>query len=195
MAWCSQPRVGAAMSGETQTDATALLIRRLADRGLTLAVAESLTGGQLTAEFTRPAGASAVVVGGIVVYATELKHSLVGVDAALLAEHGPVHPEVAAQLAAGVRTAAAVNGRPADIGVSTTGVAGPDGQGGQEPGTVFVGVSSAAGTQVVRLALSGTRAQIRASTVRRAVEEVASVVGTVDAKNPDAFPHDAGGGE
>jgi nicotinamide-nucleotide amidase len=179
------------MNGSPATDQTAPLIRMLADRGLTLAVAESLTGGELTAEFTRPAGASAVVLGGIVVYATELKHSLVGVDAALLAEHGPVHPQVAAQLADGVRTAAAVNGRPADIGVSTTGVAGPDAQGGQQPGTVFVGVSSAQGTRVIRLMLSGTRAQIRAATVLRAVEAVAGAVGRAGAHDFEVVEGDA----
>lgn len=161
------------MSQHTAPDETARLIAELATRGLTLAVAESLTGGGLTAEFTRPAGASAVVLGGVVVYATELKHSLVGVDAALLAEHGPVHPDVAAQLADGVRRAAAVGGRPADIGVSTTGVAGPDPQGGQPPGTVFVGVSTSATTRVIALNLSGSRAEIRAEAVRRAVAAVA----------------------
>lgn len=164
--------------GAGTADQTATLIASLAARGLTLAVAESLTGGALTAEFTRPAGASAVVLGGVVVYATELKHALVGVNAALLAEHGPVHPDVAAQLAEGVRTALAVDGRAADIGVSTTGVAGPDAQGGQVPGTVFVGVSLATGTQVVRLSLSGSRAQIREDTVHRAVAAVIDGVGS-----------------
>jgi len=171
---------GGTVSGVT--DDTAQLIASLAARGLTLAVAESLTGGALTAEFTRPAGASAVVLGGAVVYATELKHVLVGVDATLLAEHGPVHPDVAAQLADGVRTALAVDGRPADIGVSTTGVAGPDGQGGQQPGTVFVGVSTIQGTDVVRLSLSGSREEIRAESVRQAVEQVMNAVGFVPAR-------------
>jgi len=165
------------MNPRTPVDEAARLIAGLAGRGLTLAVAESLTGGELTAEFTRPAGASAVVMGGVVVYATELKHSLIGVDAALLAEHGPVHPDVAAQLADGVRTTATVAGRSADIGVSTTGVAGPDQQGGQPAGTVFVGVSTNAGTRVIALKLHGSRAEIRAETVRQAVAAVAAAVG------------------
>lgn len=151
------------------TDATARLIARLTSHGLTLAVAESLTGGALTAELTRPAGASAVVMGGVVVYATELKHALVGVDAALLAEHGPVHPEVARQLARGVRDRLAVGGRQTDIGVATTGVAGPDAQGGRDPGTVFLGLSYGDTTEAVELSLSGDRAQIRAQTVAEAV--------------------------
>jgi competence/damage-inducible protein CinA C-terminal domain len=157
-------------------DVTASLIAELSARSLTVAVAESLTGGALTAELTRPAGASAVVLGGVVVYATELKHSLIGVDADLLAEHGPVHPVVAEQLARGVRERLAVGGRRADIGVATTGVAGPDPQGGREPGTVFVAVSTESGTAVLALALGGDRAHIRAETVRLAVEAVASAV-------------------
>ncbi|TAM67773.1 MAG: nicotinamide-nucleotide amidohydrolase family protein [Microbacteriaceae bacterium] len=161
----------------SRPDETRALIGALAARGLTLAVAESLTGGELTAEFTRPAGASAVVLGGVVVYATELKHSLIGVSATLLAAHGPVHPDVAAQLADGVRTATAVAGRSADIGVSTTGVAGPESQGGQQAGTVFVGVSTDAGTRVIALKLQGSRAEIRAETVRQAVAAVAASVG------------------
>lgn len=158
-------------------DETAELVACLARRHLTLAVAESLTGGELTAEFTRPAGASAVVLGGAVVYATELKHTIAGVDAALLAERGPVDPEVAIRLARGIRHALAVGGRAADIGVATTGVAGPDPQGGQEPGTVFIGISTDAGSHVLRLALAGSRAEVRAATVAAAVVGVRNAVG------------------
>src|SRR3954451_19717568 len=139
---------------------TATVVRELIDRGLTIAVAESLTGGLLTAELTSVPGASAVVLGGAVVYATELKHTLIGVDPDLLAEGGPVHPEVARQLADGVRRRLAVDGRPADLGLSTTGVAGPDPQGGRAVGTVFVGGSSANGTRAVELELSGDRDHI-----------------------------------
>ncbi|WP_223360974.1 MULTISPECIES: CinA family protein [unclassified Leifsonia] len=153
------------------------MIARLRATGTTVAAAESLTGGELTAELTRVPGASAVVLGGAVVYATQLKHSLLGVDADLLAAEGPVHPEVAAQLAEGVRTRLAVDGRPAGLGVATTGVAGPDPQGGRAVGTVFVGVSSDAGTRVVELALTGDRAAIRRATVERAVAELIAETG------------------
>ena len=159
---------------EPAHDATAALIARLAARGLTLAVAESLTGGQLTAELTRPAGASAVVNGGVVVYATPVKHTVVGVDEHLLDEHGPVHPEVARQLAERVRAVLAVEGRAADVGVSTTGVAGPDAQGGQPVGTVFVGVAFGTATRVAELHLVGDRAGIRAQAVAAAVDGVIS---------------------
>ncbi len=164
----------AAAAPDSDGDVTADLIARLIAGGLTIAAAESLTGGELTAELTRVPGASATVLGGVIVYATELKHSLLGVDADLLAAEGPVHPEVARQLADGVRTRLAVGGRPADVGVATTGVAGPDPQGGRAVGTVYIGVSTGEGTEAVELSLSGGRADIRRQTVERAVREVAS---------------------
>jgi nicotinamide-nucleotide amidase len=158
-------------------DLTARVVGELAARGLTVAAAESLTGGELTAELTSVPGASAVILGGAVVYATALKHSLLGVDQQLLDSSGPVHPEVARQLADGVRERLAVAGRPADIGLSTTGVAGPDPQGGQPVGTVFVGLASASGTRVVRLALSGSRAEIRRQVVEAVLSELAADLG------------------
>ncbi len=157
--------------------ATAAVVRALIDRGATIAAAESLTGGLLTAELTSVPGASAVVLGGAVVYATELKHTVLGVDAALLAAEGPVHPEVARQLASGVRERLAVDGRPADLGIATTGVAGPDPQGGRPVGTVFVGVASSRGTRAVALELSGDRDTIRRATVVSAVAELARELG------------------
>ncbi|WP_374010178.1 CinA family protein [Leifsonia sp. LS-T14] len=152
---------------------TVSVVRALIDRGLTIAAAESLTGGLLTAELTSVPGASAVVLGGAVVYATELKHTLIGVDADLLAAEGPVHPEVARQLAAGVRTRLAVGGRPADVGIATTGVAGPDPQGGRPVGTVYVGISSPNGTRAIGLELAGDRDAIRRRTVEEAVRALA----------------------
>src|SRR5690348_14782860 len=94
-------------------------------RGETLAVAESLTGGLLAATIVDVPGASRVFRGGLVVYATELKASLAGVDAGLLAERGPVDPDVARDLARGAALRCG-----AQWGLSTTGVAGPDPQGG-----------------------------------------------------------------
>jgi nicotinamide-nucleotide amidase len=150
------------------TDADALLgaLRR---RGWTLAVAESLTGGALADAFVRVPGASAVLVGAVVAYATPLKASVLGVDAELLRREGPVHPDVATQMADGVRRALAVDGRPADVGVATTGVAGPEPQGGQPPGTVYVAVATPAGAVVRRVALDGDRAAVRAGAVLAAL--------------------------
>jgi len=97
------------------------VVSELVSRGQTLAVAESLTGGLLAATLVEVPGVSKVFRGGLVVYATDLKATLAGVDQTLLAERGPVDPDVARELAAG---AARVCG--ADWGLSTTGVAGPE---------------------------------------------------------------------
>ena len=147
----------------------ARVLELLRASGRTLAVAESLTGGLLVDAFVRVPGASAVLHGGVVAYATPVKHSLLGVDAALLDAEGPVHPEVARQMADGVRRAVAVDGRPADVGLSTTGVAGPDPQGGRPPGTVFVGVAVGERILAARGDLPGDRAAVREATVELAV--------------------------
>jgi nicotinamide-nucleotide amidase len=142
------------------TDAE-VLVAALRERGWTLGVAESLTGGAVVSEIVSVPGASAVLRGGVVAYATPLKHTLLGVDAALLAEHGPVHPDVAAQMAEGIRRAAAVDGHAAEVGVSTTGIAGPDSPDGQPVGTVHIGVVTPKGIRSIPHLFSGTRAEIR----------------------------------
>lgn len=114
----------------------ARLLDRLSAEGLTVATAESLTGGLLVALLTEIPGSSAVVRGGLVVYATDLKHTLAGVDGDLLAARGPVDPEVAMRLADGARSRCG-----ASIGVGLTGVAGPDPQDGVAVGTWFCAVS------------------------------------------------------
>jgi nicotinamide-nucleotide amidase len=150
--------------------AAAETLERMIRRGLTIAVAESLTGGLLIAELIRPPGASAAVLGGVVAYSTELKHTLVGVDEALLAERGAVDAEVATQLADRVRSRLAVGGRPADIGIATTGVAGPDHQDGRPPGTVYLGLALAGRVSSRELTLTGGRDRIRAATVVAAID-------------------------
>lgn len=154
-------------------DQTAMLIRGLAEQGLTVATAESLTGGMLAGELVNVPGASAAFVGGIVAYHTQLKQTLLEVDAARLAETGPVDALVAQQMAEGVRQACAVDGRPADLGLATTGVAGPDpdAQTGRPAGTVYLGISTARGARAVRLVLEGDRPAIRTATVAAAVQE------------------------
>lgn len=146
------------------------LIAELRRRGLTIAVAESLTGGLLVAELIRPAGASDVVRGGVVAYATDLKHSVLGVDAAQLAATGPVAAEVARQMASGVRVMLGLDGVPADIGLATTGVAGPGPQDEHPAGTVFVGLALGTVVSAHRLQLSGDRDAIRAGSVKAALE-------------------------
>jgi nicotinamide-nucleotide amidase len=141
------------------------VIALLKQRGLTIAVAESLTGGLLVAELIRTPGASAVVNGGVVAYNTALKHSVLGVDAGLLAANGPVDPRVAEQMAAGVRSSLAVEGTPADVGISTTGVAGPRPQDGKPVGTVYLGFAIGTRVTSVTLHLSGSRDDIRTAVV------------------------------
>ncbi len=138
----------------------------------TIATAESLTGGLVCAALTDVPGASAVVRGSVVAYATELKAQVLGVDATLLATGGAVQAEVARQMATGV---CRVLG--SDVGVSTTGVAGPDPQDGRAVGTVFVAVAFGGEVTVRELALSGNRSSIRAKTVTQVLELVAGVVG------------------
>jgi len=166
----------------TVLDPTAELIATLTARHLTIGVAESLTGGLLTAELIRIPGASVVVSGGIVAYNTELKRTLLGVDGGMLAVHGAVHADVAIQMAVGVRTAVAIGGVRADVGVSTTGVAGPDPQDGQAPGTVFIGVSLEGGAFAIPMQLTGDRATIRAETVSAAVEAVRQLIAQNDSE-------------
>jgi nicotinamide-nucleotide amidase len=145
------------------------VVRLLTVKGGTLAVAESLTGGLVAAEITSVPGASKVFRGSVTAYATELKHELLSVDATLLAARGAVDPQVAAQMAAGVRKALGT-----DWGIATTGVAGPEPQDGQAVGTVFVAVDgplradsgSAGGGKVEALRLNGDREEIRRESVR-----------------------------
>lgn len=141
------------------------VVAALARRRLTVATAESLTGGLVAAELVGVPGASVVVRGGVVAYDTELKHRVLGVDAELLARRGPVDPDVAAQMARGVRDALRADAGPADVGLSTTGVAGPDPQGGQPPGTVFVAVALGDLVEVRSLDLEGDRSSVRHGSV------------------------------
>ena len=119
--------------GRTLAEVLGNLLRT---RSATVAVAESLTGGLLGAALTEEAGASDYFAGAAVAYATEAKGSVLGVDAGLLADPGPVSEEVAGQMAEG---AARLFG--ADLGLATTGVAGPAEQNGRPVGTIFVAAS------------------------------------------------------
>ncbi|GAA0317097.1 nicotinamide-nucleotide amidohydrolase family protein [Kineococcus aurantiacus] len=153
--------------------------------GLTVATAESLTGGLLCATLVDVPGASAVVRGGVVAYATELKASVLGVPADALARTGPVDGFVAEQMARGAR---AVLG--ADVGVATTGVAGPGPADGFPAGTVFLGLAAdwlPGGARHVRLALEGDRPAIRRDSVERALAEVSRLLRGRDAEQ-DAAP-------
>lgn len=148
-----------------RTEQAREIVSALLSAAQTVATAESLTAGLLCSELTEIPGSSAVVRGGLIVYATELKTSLAGVDADLLRRHGPVHPDVAQALAEGARSRCA-----ATWGVGLTGVAGPEPQAGVPPGTVHIGVAGPAGNRVRSVCLSGGRARVRHGTVGVALE-------------------------
>ena len=136
------------------------LLAALGARGWSLAVAESLTGGLVCAALVDVPGASSVLRGAVVAYATDLKGSLLDVDAALLESRGAVDPDVVGAMACGVRARLG-----ADVGLATTGVAGPDSQDGKRPGTVHVAVCTPDGTTTRSLRLVGDRAHVRAGSV------------------------------
>jgi nicotinamide-nucleotide amidase len=143
----------------------AAVVALLVAAGQTVATAESLTAGLVTATLTTVPGSSAAVRGGLVVYATDLKASLAGVPTDLLARHGAVHPDVAIALAEGARTVCR-----ADWGIGLTGVAGPDPQDGVPPGRVYLGLSGPIGTTCHTLDLTGDRAAVRAASVTAALD-------------------------
>ncbi|WP_328397421.1 CinA family protein [Nocardia sp. NBC_00416] len=143
------------------------LVTALRLRGQTMATAESLTAGLVAATIAGVPGASVVLRGGLVVYATDLKHRLAGVDEQVLATEGPVAASTAQQLAVGARTCCG-----ADWGVALTGVAGPDPQDGIDVGTVFLGLAGPRHTEVMRLKLTGDRWNIRFTATQTAVQEL-----------------------
>jgi nicotinamide-nucleotide amidase len=152
------------MGGEQMIDQ---LVGKLTSLGQTVATAESVTGGLVAATIVDVPGSSNVFTGGLIVYATELKHTLGGVDADLLATEGTVSPHVAVALARGARLRCR-----ADWGVATTGVAGPDSPDDVPVGTVFVAISGP--TEAVReLHLTGDRSQIRRQAVTEALHLLA----------------------
>ena len=128
--------------------------------GATVAAAESLTGGLVCATLVSVPGASEVVRGGVVAYAAELKTSLLGVDALLIADRGTVDGEVAAAMAVGVRDRLG-----ATYGLATTGVAGPDPSEGKPAGTVHIAVAGPDGVTSRLLDLPGDRDEVRQGTV------------------------------
>jgi len=159
-------------------DPAGRVVAALIERGQTMATAESLTGGLLSAAVTGVPGASAAYLGGVVAYATAMKHRLAGVDAELLATAGPVSGPTAEALASGVLAATG-----ADWAVATTGVAGPDPQDGHQPGEVWIGLAAAGlPALAVRHDFAGDRRAVREETVRTALELLAEALVGVNAE-------------
>ncbi len=146
------------------------LLDRLADRGQSVATAESLTGGMLAARLTAVPGASRSFVGGVVAYASRTKESALGVPPEVVERHGVISEECATAMASGARERLV-----ATWGLATTGVAGPDPQEGHPIGTVWIAVAGPVNVQTRLLHLRGTRHEIREATCR----EVLAVLGGI----------------
>lgn len=155
-------RVGEFFYGYDQDSLQGKLVSLLKQKGMTLASAESLTGGLFSEKITEVAGVSSFFHGGVVCYSNDVKQHVLGVPAGVLETDGAVSEASAALLAENVSKLLK-----ADVGISFTGVAGPGELEGKQPGTVFVGVAvKGIETLVVPLRLWGTRQQIRERAMR-----------------------------
>ena len=158
-------RVGAYVYGEGDKDLAAVVIEQCRSADLTLAVAESCTGGLLGERVTNIPGSSDVFLGGVIAYHNDVKRDQLGVQEDDIRRHGAVSEEVASQMAAAVR-----NRLGADIGIAITGVAGPGGGTPEKPvGLIWIAVS-AAETKARRFQLVGDRAEIRQRAAQAALE-------------------------
>jgi nicotinamide-nucleotide amidase len=146
-------RIGAHVYGEGKTTMEEVAGRLLRERGLTVALAESCTGGLVAHRLTNVPGSSAYVLGAAVTYANTAKRTLLGVRAETLEAHGAVSEETAAEMASGARATFG-----ADLGLAITGIAGPEGGTPDKPvGTVCLALASGSGVVARRYQLWGTR--------------------------------------
>lgn len=156
----------------TTTGSAAEVVALAARLGLTVATAESLTAGMVASALADVPGASSVLQGGIVAYQVSVKQNILGVDAELLATAGAVDPGVAVAMAEGARRILA-----ADIGVSTTGVAGPSAHEGKPVGTVFTAISTRSDTRSSEHHFDGDREQIRTASRDAVLDELGRLLG------------------
>ena len=141
---------------------------KLREKNLTLATAESCTGGLIGKRITDIAGSSAVYLGGVIAYDNSVKISMLGVNPETLKNHGAVSSQTAAEMARGIAERLG-----ADIGVSTTGVAGPGGGSDEKPvGLVYIGIYYKGSTRTVKLNLTGDRETVRSAAASHALSEI-----------------------
>ncbi len=155
------------------------ILQGLTETTDTVATAESLTGGRLAARITDVPGSSAVYLGGVVSYATDVKMGVLDVPEEIVDEHGVVSAECAKAMAEGVRRLTG-----ATYAVSTTGVAGPEEQEGKPVGTVYVGLAGPDGSDALALDLTGDRPTIQEATVDHAVSALGAMIGSAG-RNPE----------
>ena len=141
------------------------LIKKLQEKNLTIAVAESLTGGLVAASLTEIPGASKVFKGSITAYADEIKQKVLNVNKETILKFTSISEQVALEMAINVRTI-----MKSDIGISTTGVAGPEKSAGFAPGLVFVAISIGDHNMCQKLEITGDRSKIRNQTVHEILQ-------------------------
>jgi len=150
------------------------------DRGLSLAVAESCTGGLVADAITDIPGSSAYFAGGVVSYSNDAKERLLDVPSDVLAAHGAVSAQVARAMAEGVRARFGT-----DVGAAVTGIAGPDGGTASKPvGLTYVAVADRDGADVRRHAWSGDRLANKAASAAATLELVLERIGELAAAQP-----------
>ncbi|WP_159707315.1 CinA family protein [Arthrobacter sp. 18067] len=157
-------------AAETSTAVVAAAIAK----NLTVATAESLTAGMVAATLANTPGASGMLQGGVVAYQNSVKAGVLGVPEGLLASVGSVDPGVAEAMAEGARRACAAN-----VGISTTGVAGPEPHDGKAVGTVFIGIATDSGTEAFEYSFSGDRQSIRGQACEAALARLLAVLADV----------------
>ncbi|MFP3581088.1 nicotinamide-nucleotide amidohydrolase family protein [Arthrobacter sp. SIMBA_036] len=159
-------------SGSAQS--AAAVVARAIEQHLTVATAESLTAGMVAAALANTPGASGMLQGGVVAYHNAVKAGVLGVPTELLADVGSVDGGVAAEMASGARRVCG-----ADVGISTTGVAGPEPHDGKAVGTVFIGVATQTGQTSFEYRFSGDRQSIREQSCEAALARLLAALGEV----------------
>jgi nicotinamide-nucleotide amidase len=161
-------RVGEYVFGTNEDTLEAVVGQALAERRLTLALAESCTGGLITSRITDVPGSSAYLAGAVVCYSNEIKTAAVGVPADIIAAHGAVSAETARAMADGIRSRFGT-----DLGIGVTGIAGPTGAAPGKPvGLVFIAVAGKNGTLCFEHLFSGLRGAIRQRTAMAALNHL-----------------------